>query len=68
MYSCGVRSSVTGQRVQGAKCQLSPFCSAELQEYLPHNAVEFFVSHFSLYRPEAYLSGKPHISVPILIV
>jgi excinuclease ABC subunit B len=30
---------------------------AELKEYFPHNAVEYFVSYFDYYQPEAYI---PH--------
>lgn len=30
----------------------------ELREYFPNNAVEYFVSYYDYYQPEAYLPGK----------
>ncbi|MBE6698285.1 MAG: excinuclease ABC subunit UvrB [Ruminococcaceae bacterium] len=32
-------------------------CS-EMREFFPHNAVEFFVSYYDYYQPEAYIPGK----------
>src|SRR4029077_3809199 len=30
----------------------------EFREYLPHNAVEYFVSYYDYYQPEAYLPAS----------
>ena len=30
----------------------------EMREFFPHNAVEFFVSYYDYYQPEAYIPGK----------
>ena len=30
----------------------------ELREFFPHNAVEYFVSYYDYYQPEAYVPGK----------
>ncbi|HCG34899.1 MAG TPA: excinuclease ABC subunit B, partial [Clostridiales bacterium] len=30
----------------------------ELRSYFPHNAVEFFISYYDYYQPEAYVPGK----------
>ncbi len=30
----------------------------ELREFFPHNAVEYFVSYYDYYQPEAYMPGK----------
>ncbi len=31
---------------------------AEFKEYFPHNAVEYFVSYYDYYQPEAYVPGR----------
>ncbi len=31
---------------------------AEFREFFPHNAVEYFVSYYDYYQPEAYIPGK----------
>ena len=31
---------------------------AEFKEFFPHNAVEYFVSYYDYYQPEAYVPGK----------
>src|ERR1700753_1760289 len=31
---------------------------AEFREFLPHNAVEYFVSYFDYYQPEAYVPSS----------
>src|SRR5512137_2423158 len=36
------------------KTLAAQLCS-EFKEYLPHNAVEYFVSYYDYYQPEAYL-------------
>ena len=38
------------------KTLAAQLCS-ELREYLPHNAVEFFVSYYDYYQPEAYIAS-----------
>lgn len=39
------------------KTLAAQLCS-ELREYFPNNAVEYFVSYYDYYQPEAYLPGK----------
>ncbi len=39
------------------KTLAAQLCS-ELREYFPENAVEYFVSYYDYYQPEAYLPGK----------
>ena len=39
------------------KTLAAQLCS-EMREYFPHNAVEYFVSYYDYYQPEAYLPGK----------
>ena len=31
---------------------------AEFKEFFPHNAVEYFVSYYDYYQPEAYVAGS----------
>jgi len=31
---------------------------AEFREFFPHNSVEYFVSYYDYYRPEAYVAGR----------
>jgi len=33
----------------------------EFYEFFPENAVEYFVSYYDYYQPEAYLSGNRHL-------
>ncbi len=39
------------------KTLAAQLCS-EMREYFPHNAVEYFVSYYDYYQPEAYIPGK----------
>ncbi len=39
------------------KTLAAQLCS-EFKEYFPHNAVEYFVSYYDYYQPEAYVPGK----------
>ncbi|MBQ8896197.1 MAG: excinuclease ABC subunit UvrB [Clostridia bacterium] len=39
------------------KTLAAQLCS-EMREYFPHNAVEYFVSYYDYYQPEAYVPGK----------
>ncbi len=39
------------------KTLAAQLCS-EFREFFPHNAVEFFVSYYDYYQPEAYVPGK----------
>lgn len=39
------------------KTLAAQLCS-EFKEFFPHNAVEFFVSYYDYYQPEAYVPGK----------
>ncbi|MBQ9976729.1 MAG: excinuclease ABC subunit UvrB [Clostridia bacterium] len=39
------------------KTLVAQLCT-ELREYFPNNAVEYFVSYYDYYQPEAYLPGK----------
>ena len=34
--------------------------ASEFKEFFPHNAVEYFVSYYDYYQPEAYVPGKRH--------
>ena len=36
---------------------------AEFREFFPHNAVEYFVSYYDYYQPEAYI---PHTDTCLL--
>ncbi|HIU41629.1 MAG TPA: DEAD/DEAH box helicase family protein, partial [Candidatus Egerieicola faecale] len=38
------------------KTLAAQLCS-EMKEYFPHNAVEYYVSYFDYYQPEAYIPG-----------
>ena len=34
----------------------------ELREFFPHNAVEYFISYYDYYQPEAYVQiGRAHV-------
>ncbi len=39
------------------KTLAAQLCS-EFREYFPHNAVEYFVSYYDYYQPEAYIPGR----------
>ncbi len=39
------------------KTLAAQLCS-EFREFFPHNAVEYFVSYYDFYQPEAYIPGK----------
>ncbi|MGM9625192.1 MAG: DEAD/DEAH box helicase family protein, partial [Eubacteriales bacterium] len=39
------------------KTLAAQLCS-EFREFFPHNAVEYFVSYYEYYQPEAYIPGK----------
>ena len=39
------------------KTQAAQLCS-EFRDFFPHNAVEYFVSYYEYYQPEAYIPGK----------
>ena len=39
------------------KTLAAQLCS-EMREYFPHNAVEYFVSYYDYYQPEAYIPGS----------
>ena len=39
------------------KTQAAQLCS-EFREFFPENAVEYFVSYYDYYQPEAYIPGK----------
>ena len=34
---------------------------AEFKEFFPNNAVEYFVSYYDYYQPEAYKIGRAHV-------
>ena len=34
---------------------------AEFREFFPNNAVEYFVSYFDYYQPEAYIAAHRHV-------
>ena len=34
---------------------------AEFRDFFPHNAVEYFVSYFDYYQPEAYIAAHRHL-------
>ena len=38
-----------------------PSCTREFREFFPDNAVEYFVSYFDYYQPEAYLPRIGHV-------
>ena len=42
------------------KTLAAQLCS-ELREFFPHNAVEFFVSYYDYYQPEAYIASTTRI-------
>ena len=43
------------------KTLAAQLCS-ELREFFPNNAVEFFVSYYDYYQPEAYIEiGRAHV-------
>ena len=44
--------------VMAPKKTLAAQLYAELREFFPHNAVEYFVSYYDYYQPEAYVPGR----------
>ena len=34
---------------------------SEFKEFFPHNAVEYFVSYYDYYQPEAYIAAHRHL-------
>ena len=40
----------------------------EFREFFPHNAVEYFVSYYDYYQPEAYIPGKDMYIMSVLLL